>query len=304
MDGNQTETYAAPIVIKPKKNYFLILLLITSFFLISLIFILLVILFPNLNPLPFSILKSQTISKNEVEKRLTYNGDLPALYQEVNKYLASKNRPLISNSNITKISDRSLLEKLESNPQNFLLIDIRETRETETLLRLNDNKNLKYIRLGDLVFNNFDPLPKNTEIVIIGFTENRERVAADYLKSEGYQDVKILENGLLKWGLDKLPTSINNYANNQIRKDDINTLIPYIKDPSKDTSIINFGPYGEGNITLSVMDSISLNSYITGLPNNTPYILKCQDNKSCYDASHFWYLAKDKIDIIGYTGYR
>lgn len=242
------------------------------------------------------------VPRTELIERVGYSGDLTEIYDDINQYLLSKNRPIIAQHNITTISNTDLLAKLNSEATNFVLIDIREPRETETLIRLNDHPNLRYIRFADLI-SSFDPIPKDTEIVIAGFTSNRETIAADYLTSLGYTNVKILEDGLLQWSLDKLPTSINKYSSDLISFDNINSYLPFIKDPSPNDEIITFGSFNKADISLLIMDTPQLNSYIESLPKDRDYVLRCETNKTCYEASHFWYVAKDKIRIIGYTGF-
>ena len=298
---NQYPANYSPSIVTVKSNrLWLVLLILGTILLISSGVLATVFFFPNLVP-SFSS-KPAGIPKIELEKRVAYQGDIPAIYDDINQYLLLKNRPIITPHDIPTISNTALLEKLNSQDTNFAVIDIREPRETETLIRLNDYPTLRYIRTADLI-NNFEPIPKDTEIIIVGFTTNRETIAADYLIGEGYTNVKILKDGLLQWSLDNLPTSINKYSSDLINFDNINSILLFLKNPPPNSQVITFGAFNKADVSLLTMDTPQLNEYIDSLSKDKEYILRCETNKTCYEASHFWYIAKDKIKIIGYTGF-
>lgn len=297
---NQYQANSPSVVTIKTTRLWIALLIIGTLLLICSGVFVLIYFFPNLAS--FFSSKSVGVPKAELEKRVTYQGDLPAIYDDINQYLITKNRRIVTSHDIPTISNTALLEKLKSKDTNFTVIDIRERRETETLIRMNDYPALRYIRTADLIYN-FEPIPKDTEIIIVGFTTNRETVAADYLIGEGYTDVKILKGGLLQWSLDNLPTSINKYSSDIISSDNINSLLPFLQNLPPNTELITFGAYSKADINLLIMDTLQLNKYIDSLPKDKEFVLRCETNKTCYEASHFWYIAKDKIKIIGYTGF-
>ena len=250
----------------------------------------------------------EPVTVTNIQAKINNTDDVDPLLTDVRAYFAKIKKTDFKISEPFLIDDYSLLKKMESFDKNLVVIDVREKREQEKLIRLSNYSNIKYIRFGDLINDNFDSIPKDAEVVIIGFTENREIVASSYLISQGYSNVKILEGGLLQWSLDNLPAKINEYKrfkDKYVQKLGIYSVLKELKNKdiqnhSPSPVILKFGAYKQNSITLPIMDTKALSNFIHSLPPNKEYILSCNSIKYCWEASYFWYVAKQTINIIGY----
>lgn len=221
---------------------------------------------------------------------------------DFNNFLSSKQKKLIDYKKILYIEDNQALQEMESGNNNYLFLDVRENYELE-FLAFNKYANYVHIRLGDLVNDNFN-LDRTKTIVTIAYTETRANVAANYLLTIGYTKVKILKGGLDQWVSDNLPLKINENAPT------LYAVLKYypedqIKNIDASFSYINFGPCSQNTICPLFLDSKSLNEYINSLSSsNKPYIFYCISKDYCFQAVNFWREVRNRISIIGYTGYK
>lgn len=227
------------------------------------------------------------------------NNDVVEALEDLNAYLKSQNQPEIPLLSVNQISNTDLYDKLQQHG-NITLLDIREDYETE-ISRLSDDLNIKYIRLGDIINNNYELSDKNSPIVIISFGTNRAYQAALHLRSKGYSNISVLEGGISKWAMDNFPMEINNYQKDK----EISEILQYI-DPSSDhkksAKIIPFGPSSNPkNIQSIYWSSKFFDDYISSLNPADIYIISCNNRKDCYNGTFFWHKAKSRINIVGYT---
>ena len=255
----------------------------------------------------------QDTSPEAVKAKINKKVDIPEIFTNMNIYFSNIKRPSITQQSVPEIDGKILLKELDSHNNTLIVIDIREKYE-QSLLKLNNYSNIHYIPFGDLINNKFNDISKDANIVIIGYTENREIAAASYLLSEGYKNVQILKGGLLQWVTDKLPTSIDHYSTAtgvHIQNKDLASELRLYSQADIDTlgssvAALQFGTYGFNKISMLLWDTNTIKEYIQNLPKDKKYILYCKENTanvSCWEAIYFWYIAKDKINIIGYTLY-
>lgn len=238
-------------------------------------------------------------------KRITEEGLNPEIQDslaELNTYLKSQNQPEVPLKNIKQISNYDLFDSLE-NDNTITILDTREAYELD-ISKLPTDFNIKYIRLGDIVNNNFNLPNINSPIVIVSFGKNRAYQAALYLHSKGYSNISILEGGISKWAMDNFPMQINNYQKDK----EISETLELI-DPSdervKSARIIRFGPPSDPQSIQSIYwSSIFTDEYLDSLNREDNYIISCDNRKDCYYGLFFWYKAKAKINIVGYTQYK
>ena len=236
-------------------------------------------------------------TKNSSEENS--NPDVQGSFTELNTYLKSQNQPEVPLKNIKQISNYDLYDSLQ-NDEKITIVDIREAYELE-ISKLPTDFDIKYIRLGDIISNNFKLADINSPIVIISFGKNRAYQAALYLQSKGYSNISVLEGGISKWAMDNFPMEINNYQKDK----EISKTLEYI-DPSgeriKSAKIIHFGPLSDPkNIQSVYWSSKSFDDYLSALSPGDAYIISCNNRKDCYNGIFFWHKAKSRINIVGYT---
>lgn len=230
------------------------------------------------------------------------DNDIEDITRDLNIYLENNNQPQLIIQTIPELENQELYEKLESTREEFVVVDIRENLELATNRLPQKYSRIKYIRLGDLINNNFEGLEKNSEIILISFGQTRAYAAALYLKTNNYSNVKVLRGGILKWAQDNFPMEINNYGSKDLF-DSLKHLNHEELNKLPETKIISFGPaLQKQNIQPIFWDTKTLSKYIYSLSKERSYILSCSTIKYCYDAIYFWHEAKNSVNIIGYTG--
>ncbi len=260
----------------------------------------------NLRDLPKLILPTTVNSKivNPTVLQSWATEEMQINLADLNSYFASKNQSKVTLQIVPSIDGATVLNKLKSDDNNFILLDVRERNE---LLSSNfdDFPNIKQIRLGNLINGQEQEIEKNKEIVVVSYTGVRAFIAANYLISKGYANTKILKGGMLQWISDKLPLKTNRPL------ETIDDVLKYYTDKEieKLTSnnqiiILQFGPYSNTTVNFSFMDDKNLNDYLKSLRTDKQYIISCSSNHYCFDATSFWYMTRKNISTIGFTGYK
>jgi len=232
--------------------------------------------------------------------------DLELNVKDVNAYFKEINHPSLVINNIPSVEAPYLLGLLNSIKKNYLVLDVREEYE-RLFYSFKKNSNILEIRLGDIINNKamLDPiLLRKKEIIVVSSTESRASVAANYLHTQGYKDIKILKSGFLP-SVEQLPFQTRHPV------ELINLVLKYYseneaEDITAPTTILKFGPWSKSEdyyINMTVSNTSKLNNLIDSLSKKNLYLIQCTSNHYCYQAVNFWYLARNKISIIGYTGY-
>ena len=101
------------------------------------------------------------------------------------------------------ISPQALYDALrQANPP--LVVDVREPRE----FRLSHIPQARNVPLSRLL-QRLDQLPRDRTIVLVGRTTRRARRAAALLKQEGFENLILLEGGMLAWEAADLMTAVD-----------------------------------------------------------------------------------------------
>ncbi len=227
------------------------------------------------------------------------------LLKDVNSYLIANSHPILKLKEIPVIENKNVLNLIKTNNPNFILLDIRDEYELK-YSKFNDYSSIHYIRFGDLINNKYDKLDPNKQIIVVSNSESRAYLAANYLLSNNYTHVYILKGGALQWAWDMLPLKIykqfkyiqdvTKYYNEQ----EMNQIEASSEGKVK---VLKFAPYSESQISVQTMDTQSLTVLIDSLDKSRQYILYCTQSYYCFDAVLFWNKAKDRISILGYSGY-
>lgn len=96
-------------------------------------------------------------------------------------------------SQIQEVSPQDVENMIENNEKLFV-IDVREDEEVAQGMV----PTAKHIPLGHIP-NEVDKLPKDQSYVMICRSGRRSMNAAEFMKEKGFQDVKNMEGGMLKW---------------------------------------------------------------------------------------------------------
>lgn len=257
---------------------------------------------PSIIPTKKNVLSITPSKKVRIVPMLSPLEESQSIPTDFNSFLLSKQKKQIDYKKISYIEDNQALKEMKSGNSDYLFLDVRENYELG-FLAFNEYTNYVHIRLGDLVNNNFI-LDKNKIIVVIAYTETRSNVAANYLLTIGYTKVKILKGGLDQWVSNNLPLKINENAPT------LYAVLKYypedqIKNIDASFSYINFGSCSQNTICPLFLDSKSISEHIDSLSlSNKLYIFHCISNDYCFQAVNFWSEAKNRISIIGYTGYK
>lgn len=237
-------------------------------------------------------IKNEILQPNEIisEKK----GDF--YKEDIYTYLSKKYKVEFSDINIQKITVEEL-KKIIKNTPHYIFIDVREKNEYDVLYFKSGINHIN-IRLGDLLNNNLNyELIKNKKIFIIAFTNNRAEIATKFLVGRGIKNIYMVEGGFNELGnsdiVEKIPLVMliqNSFPNlNQV---------PNLS--SFSIKILDFGPKNENKLNLYLITTQEVENIINDLSKkNVFFIIKCKDDVFCYQASSFWYLAKNKISIIG-----
>lgn len=263
---------------------------------------------------PLSIRQQKTYNKNkeaidtftkklDKEIQVWMKNVIIVALDDLNSYLVQNNRSSISLSDIDMIDNSRLQEMLAWSKENRIILDVRDDYERK-LIKL---KGVKVIRFGNLVNNEFDGLPKDTEIIVLCYTDARSFVAANYLRSQGFSNVKAYKGGVMAWVKNKHPVEVNRQFQF------IWNVLPYlsetqVKKVKKEQSAeeLLFTSYSSSLdiINSLLMSDEQLDAFIHTLSPEKKYIIRCTDHHHCFDAVSFVDRAKSKkIQFIGYTGY-
>ncbi|KHE72051.1 rhodanese-like domain-containing protein [Halobacillus sp. BBL2006] len=96
-------------------------------------------------------------------------------------------------SQIEEITPQEVERMIEENNK-LTIIDVREDEEVAEGMV----PTAKHIPLGRIP-NEVDHLPKDQQYVMICRSGRRSMNAAEFMKEKGFQDVKNMEGGMLKW---------------------------------------------------------------------------------------------------------
>jgi len=232
------------------------------------------------------------------------------LLKDTNHYFTSNNRPKLQLINIPKIDLTTFINLLSKSEVDFVALDITDDYEKE-FIRLPNHPKLKSITFGDLINNISLPENKKKETILLSYTGARAYIAANYLTSQGYSNIKVMQGGVLLWSKvenknEKLTLPLNKplkliYDNVRlISKDELSVLS---ENTSKDIIILNLSEQSAKSLYMQTMSTKDIAAYINSLPKQRKYILQCDSSLSCWDAAVFWFKANKQINIIGYTGY-
>ena len=92
------------------------------------------------------------------------------------------------------ITPQALWAQLRNGGPPLQIVDVREPREFEQ----GHVPESKLISLSQLISDNWE-LPDNSEIVLVCRSGRRSVRAAYVLKQKGYQNIRILQGGILAW---------------------------------------------------------------------------------------------------------
>ena len=216
---------------------------------------------------------------------------------DLNSYLQINHRSSLSVSNI------ELVEKPE---KEAILLDVRDDYERK-FVKL---KGVKVIRLGNLVNNEFDGLQKDNEIIVLCHTDARSFIVANYLKSQGFINVKGYKGGVISWLENKQPIVINKPFQFIYSKLPLLSIqeVKRLKNSDNNVEELVFAPDSEySNAIHSLfMSDTQLSNFIATLSPHKKYIIHCVSNDHCFDAVSFLDKVKTKnknLQFIGYYGY-
>jgi len=104
-------------------------------------------------------------------------------------------------TDVQRISTEKLAEMLAK--EELVLLDINDSEDAEKLWV--DTPKRVNIPLAELK-ERYAILPKNKQIVIICLKGQRGPTAVRYLKSRGYENISVVDGGIVKWVLEGRPT--------------------------------------------------------------------------------------------------
>ncbi|MEG6584472.1 FAD-dependent oxidoreductase [Dendrosporobacter sp. 1207_IL3150] len=160
------------------------------------------------------VLGAQIIGEGDVTKRIdivaaviTAKGDIQMLFDIDLSYAPPFNSPIdnvavAANAIMNKLEGKfkgisSLAAKDKAASDNTVFLDVRTPTECEKL-RIGDCQNVKYIPLGQLR-GRLSELDKDQEIIAFCKISLRGYEAEVILEGEGFNNVKVLEGGLVAW---------------------------------------------------------------------------------------------------------
>lgn len=222
---------------------------------------------------------------------------------DANNYLLQNNKNPFFLSDIELIDDSTLKKILVSRKKNQVILDVRDDYERKFVAL----DGVKVIRFGNLVNNEFAGLSKDTELIVLCHTDARSFVAANYLRSQGFTNIRLYKGGVMAWVENKNPVTINRQF------EFIWDVLPYLTESDVErvkreggVSELSFSAYSSlpDAINSLFMSDSQLDTFIAGLSSKKKYIIRCTDHHHCFDAVAFVDRAKSKnIEFIGYTGY-
>lgn len=110
----------------------------------------------------------------------------------------------LSAKDVQFVSARELRDMLQSNPEDIILLDVREKRELTD--RLGHLKGIIHIPIGSLRgrINELEQYRTKT-IVVICRTGARSKTGAQILSNSGFDNVYVLTGGMVAWRSEGLP---------------------------------------------------------------------------------------------------
>ncbi len=99
----------------------------------------------------------------------------------------------LSTTEVNIISDNQFLELQDTD---YTLIDVRTTEEYESGHIQNA---LNFDFYSESFQKDILTLEKNSQIILYCRTQNRSTKTADFLKENGYREIKVIEGGITSW---------------------------------------------------------------------------------------------------------
>ena len=99
----------------------------------------------------------------------------------------------LSTTEVNIISDNQFLEMQDTD---YTLIDVRTTEEYESGHIQNA---LNFDFYSESFQKDILTLEKNSQIILYCRTQNRSTKTADFLKENGYREIKVIEGGITSW---------------------------------------------------------------------------------------------------------
>ena len=99
----------------------------------------------------------------------------------------------LSTTEVNIISDNQFLEMQDTD---YTLIDVRTTEEYESGHIQNA---LNFDFYSESFQKDILTLEKNSQIILYCKTQNRSKKTADFLKENGYREIKVIEGGITSW---------------------------------------------------------------------------------------------------------
>ena len=99
----------------------------------------------------------------------------------------------LSTTEVNIISDNQFLEMQDTD---YTLIDVRTTEEYESGHIQNA---LNFDFYSESFQKDILTLEKNSQIILYCRTQNRSTKTADFLKGNGYREIKVIEGGITSW---------------------------------------------------------------------------------------------------------
>lgn len=226
------------------------------------------------------------------------------MLDDVNHYLTSNRRPEMILQDIELATDKEIEDVLKSSNPDTIIIDAREAYEK----KFTELDKVFNASLSRLLNNEYGTLSKDQKIIVICHTASRSFITANYLKSQGFKNIKSYNGGVMAWLENSYP----------VKKAEefkfIYQTLPYLseekaillKNSSNDIDILLFDSAANPKTSINPLLETpeKLNQFIKSLSKNKKYIIKCTDNHHCFEASMFWDAASSQeIQFLGYTGF-
>ena len=189
---------------KPLKKVFLILIM-------SINLVMGILVLKNKAPLPEENNSSIQGEIWDIEKVLSTEKDvslrvwkrqlLKELSTNLNNYRKTHGFTPVKLEKIESFSPQKLKNLLDTEGENFTLLDVRERVEFDFF----GLENSLHIRYGDLANDIFPKVDKNKKIVVLCYSGIRGYLVSSLLYSKGYKNVSFIRGGLGQWVKENIP---------------------------------------------------------------------------------------------------
>ena len=102
----------------------------------------------------------------------------------------------------TQVEEISPSEAAKLEKNGSLFVDVRETNEVQSLAYA--VKNIKQIPLSQLT-SRYNEIPQNKDLIMVCRSGRRSMKAAQFLSGLGYNSIKNLDGGIMKWSSKGFP---------------------------------------------------------------------------------------------------